>query len=155
MKGYKGSRNGKCMNKFHYEVGQTYTLNVKPKLCEQGFHFCLKPDDVLLYYAVNSEFVLFEVNAIGEVVHDRDEEKSCTNKIEIVRIIPKEEYNKIFKNYEFEFHENGAFKSAKNHLGFHYKYDDKGYHIWYKDPNECEYVYESGGGGKWIKVEKE
>jgi hypothetical protein len=105
MKGYKASYNGRCNKDFLFEVGKTYEFKGEPILCFCGFHFCEKPDDVLIYYPYLLGFVLFEVDAIGEV--DKGADKSCTNKIEIVRVVPKEEYNKIFKEYKFDFDEKG------------------------------------------------
>jgi hypothetical protein len=111
IKGYKASYNGKCLDQL-YEVGQTYTLKNKPRLCNYGFHFCKKADDVLKYYnIIDSNFVLFEVEAIGDVENEFD--KSCTNKIKIVRIVPKEEYNEIFKDNKFEFLRKRTIKSRR------------------------------------------
>ena len=53
-----------CKNKFQYEVGKTYTMNSNEiKLCEQGFHFCTIPIDVLLYYSeISSKFAIIKAN---------------------------------------------------------------------------------------------
>lgn len=50
MKGYKVFNNDWTCNGFQYEVGQTYEMKDKPKLCNQGFHFCLKLEDCFKYY---------------------------------------------------------------------------------------------------------
>jgi hypothetical protein len=122
MKGYKASYNGKCMNQ-HYKVGKTYRLWQfwrNPKICEYGFHFCQKPDDVLKYYSILcNDFTLFEIEALGKIA-TRDD-KSCTNKIKIVRIIPKEEYDDIFQNNKFRFDEYGNLIYYKNSSGYEYK----------------------------------
>jgi hypothetical protein len=103
MKGYKASYNGRC-NNFLYEVGKIYEFDGKPLCCQQGFHFCQYPDDVFWYYPYQpNEFVLFEVESHGEV--DNLWDKACTNKIEIKRIVPKEEYARIFKKTLFRFDE--------------------------------------------------
>lgn len=71
---------------FQYEVGKTYEEDVKPMVCDRGFHFCEKASDCFNFYKFNPENKVAEVLALGEV--DSDGVKSCTNKIQIVREIP-------------------------------------------------------------------
>ena len=71
---------------FQYAVGGTYEEDVKPMVCDRGFHFCEKAADYFNYYQFNPENKVAEVLALGEV--DTDGTKSCTNKIQIVREIP-------------------------------------------------------------------
>lgn len=71
---------------FQYAVGGTYEEDVKPMVCDRGFHFCEKAADCFNYYKFNPENKVAEVLALGEV--DTDGTKSCTNKIQIVREIP-------------------------------------------------------------------
>ena len=71
---------------FQYAVGGTYEEDVKPMVCDRGFHFCEKAADCFNYYQFNPENKVAEVLALGEV--DTDGTKSCTNKIHIVREIP-------------------------------------------------------------------
>ena len=71
---------------FQYVVGGTYEEDVKPMVCDRGFHFCEKAADCFNYYQFNPENKVAEVLALGEV--DTDGTKSCTNKIQIVREIP-------------------------------------------------------------------
>ncbi len=71
---------------FQYVVGGTYEEDVKPMVCDRGFHFCEKATDCFNYYQFNPENKVAEVLALGEV--DTDGTKSCTNKIQIVREIP-------------------------------------------------------------------
>ena len=75
--------NGKS---FQYAVGGTYEEDVKPMVCDRGFHFCEKAADCFNYYKFNPENKVAEVLALGEV--DTNGTKSCTNKIQIVREIP-------------------------------------------------------------------
>ena len=74
---------------FQYEVGGVYEEDVKPMVCDRGFHFCEKAADCFNYYQFNPENKVAEVIALGEV--DSDGTKSCTNKIQIVREIPWQE----------------------------------------------------------------
>lgn len=71
---------------FQYAVGGTYEEDVKPMVCDRGFHFCEKAADCFNYYQFNPENKVAEVLALGEV--DTDGTKSCANKIQIVREIP-------------------------------------------------------------------
>jgi hypothetical protein len=121
IKGYKASYNGKCMNDFLFEVGKTYEMYGEPLLCQYGFHFCEKPDDVMEFYLVQrNDFVLFEIIAHGDV--DEGRAKSCTNKIEIVRVVPREEYNDIFDS-KFDFSDGVHIKYS---TGFECKFDENG-----------------------------
>ena len=78
---------------FQYEVGGIYEEDVKPMVCDRGFHFCEKAADCFNYYQFNHENKVAEVIALGEV--DSDGTKSCTNKIQIVREIPWQELLEI------------------------------------------------------------
>jgi hypothetical protein len=124
MKGYKASHNQVCRG-FYFEVGQTYSMEEKPVLCQQGFHFCSSVDSVLNYYDIfDKRFLLFEVNAIGDIETEGD--KSCTNKIEIVRIMPKSEFNSFFKRNKFEFNEKGQLIYFQYANGDEYRCDNAG-----------------------------
>ena len=58
-----------------------------------GMHFCQTAADCFNYYSFNSENKVAEVIAYGEVRIDGD--KSCTDKLEIVREIPWDEVLRI------------------------------------------------------------
>lgn len=58
-------------------------------VCGHGMHFCQTAADCFNYYSFNSENKVAEVIAYGEVRTDGD--KSCTDKLEIVREIPWDE----------------------------------------------------------------
>ena len=74
---------------FQYEVGKTYEENVKPSVCDRGFHFCKQAKDCFNYYTFDPNNKVAEVIALGEVAEEGD--KCCTNKIQIVREISWEE----------------------------------------------------------------
>ena len=89
MKGYKGfDKDLKCRD-FQYKVGETYEQKDKPVCCDNGFHFCENPLDVLGYYPIIDEEGKYqrycEVEAIGEIDKEKnsDDTKVCTNKIKI------------------------------------------------------------------------
>jgi hypothetical protein len=119
MKGYKASYNGRCRRR-KFEVGKTYTLKNKPKLCKYGFHFCQNADDTLHYYDYRIDFVLFEIEAIGDIVTRGD--KSCTNEIKIVRIIPRNEYPQIFKDTPHVIDTDGNLRFTTS-CGYEYVYN--------------------------------
>ncbi len=82
MKAYKGfDKNMQCRG-FQYEEGKTYETG-SAKLCESGFHACLRPIDVLNHYAPASS-VYHEVE-LEDVSEERDsnDSKVCGKKITI------------------------------------------------------------------------
>ena len=93
VKGYKVFNPYWTCRCFQFEVGKTYEEDVKPMVCDRGFHFCEKAADCFNYYDFNSENKVAEVIALGEV--DSDGVKSCTNKIQIVREVPWDELLRI------------------------------------------------------------
>jgi hypothetical protein len=62
-------------------------------VCGHGMHFCQTAADCFNYYSFNSENKVAEVIAYGEVRTDGD--KSCTDKLEIVREIQWDEVLRI------------------------------------------------------------
>lgn len=94
VKGYKGfNPNWTCHPTtdivFQYEVGKTYEIDETPECCKRGFHFCEKLTDCFEYYEANKRNKFAEVLALGDI--DTEGNKSCTNKIKIVREISWEE----------------------------------------------------------------
>ena len=65
----------------------------KLDVCGHGMHFCQNAADCFNYYSFSSENKVAEVIAYGEVRTDGD--KSCTDKLEIVREIPWDEVLRI------------------------------------------------------------
>ena len=104
---YKGFESDLTCRGFQYEVGKTYTMEDEPKLCEQGFHCCLKLSDVFMFYSpigyehsvVNFKHIAKCMSSgnrycIVEVLGDVDDSsfeemrfstKIVTNKIKIVK----------------------------------------------------------------------
>ena len=85
MKGYKVFDKDWTCRGFQYEVGKTYEMKEDPVCCESGFHFCGKLIDCFNYYDFDSENKVAEIEALGAIDDDGNEEKYCTNKIKIVR----------------------------------------------------------------------
>jgi hypothetical protein len=83
MKGYKVFNPDWTCRGFKYEIGKTYEHDGNLSVCNSGFHFCKKAVDCFNYYSFDSDNKVAEVIARGEILTEED--KSCTNKIEIIR----------------------------------------------------------------------
>ena len=86
VKGYKVFNPDWTCRGYQFEVGKTFQEYIEPKCCDRGFHFCVKASDCFDYYKFDPENKVAEVLAVGEV--DTNGNKSCTNKIKIIREIP-------------------------------------------------------------------
>ena len=74
-----------CRNK-QYTCPGKFEEDVTPMMCNTGMHFCRRAADCFNYYKFNHENHVAEVIAYGDIAEDGD--KTCTNKLEIVREIP-------------------------------------------------------------------
>jgi len=87
--GVKGfTRDLKCRD-FQYEIGKTYTMDEDPKLCKRGFHFCETLKQVYVYYSQVDSNRYCVILAAGKI--EKDNDKSCCNKITILRELTLEE----------------------------------------------------------------
>ena len=154
MKGFKATYNMECLDQT-YEVGETYEVE-HLKICHSGFHFCQRQVDTIRYYHYSKEFILLEVEALGKVVTEDD--KSVTNRIKILRVVPKEEYDfatfddrgnmisKTYPNgdkysYEYDDRNNKISKTYPNGDKYSYEYDDRNNKISVTYPNGDKYYY--------------
>lgn len=99
----------KCRD-FQYEVGKTYSMPEKPKVCERGYHCCTALSEVFLYYPLwtwatkesngylylNSETRFPSENryCLVEVCGDVDfgnSSKIATNRIKIIKELSLED----------------------------------------------------------------
>ena len=85
VKGYKVFNPDWTCRGFKYTVGETFEEEVELSVCHRGFHFCEKATDCFNYYHFDPANKVAEVLALGDIVTEGD--KSCTNKIQIVREI--------------------------------------------------------------------
>lgn len=173
--GYKGTFNLTCLN-HKFEIGQTYELQEKPIVCQCGFHYCVKPIDVLNYYVIQHDFRLLGIEDLSENTQT-DGNKSATDKIRIIREISKEEYYSLFgfvgntltitdsngyyKKYTYDERNNKIRSEDSNGYWLKFEYDDRNNLIHYKDVNNTwskfEYdeqnnrIYYENNNGYWEK----
>ena len=131
MIAYKATYNYKCL-KQTYKVGKTYTSD-KLKICRYGMHYCNKMEDTLNYYDPNKNLILLEVEILGDV--ETEGNKSVTNKLKVLRVVPHDEYTDSMKS---------KFPT--------YEYDDRGNIISKTYPNGCKHTYEYDSSGNRISM---
>jgi len=86
IKAYKGFSKDMTCRDFQYEVGNSYEQGGVTKACENGFHACEYPLDVLGYYEPsNSRYC--EVEQSGEIDRRSDDSKVASSKIYISKEI--------------------------------------------------------------------
>ena len=146
MKGYKATKNMKCRD-LTYEVGKTYSIN-KLEICSHGFHFCQEMNDVLNYYKHSEDFVLLEVEALGEVINEYD--KSVTDKMKVIRVVPVEEYTFPVSKYEYDSFGNKISETRPSGNVWKYEYDSFGNMISQTNPMGSVYKYEYDSFGNKI-----
>ena len=89
MKGYKVFDPDWTCRGYQFEVGEVFAESVRVSVCNRGFHFCEKAADCFNYYTFCSDNKVAEVEALGDVATEGN--KSCTNKIYIIREISWQE----------------------------------------------------------------
>jgi len=135
MKGFKATYNYKCKD-VEFSVGQTYTVD-ELKMCESGFHFCSNIPDTFSYYPPNKDIILLEVEALGTVITEDD--KHVTDKIKILREIPKEELEEWLK---FDSNDNQIYSKDSSGIEYWYKYNSNNNLIYYKNSRGFEFWQE-------------
>ena len=76
-------------NPKQYSCPGKFEENVDLSVCHCGMHFCENASDCFNYYKFDSDNKVAEVIAYGDVLKNGN--KSCTDKLEIVREIPWQE----------------------------------------------------------------
>lgn len=95
MKGYKVFNPDWTCRGFQYEVGKTYEMNENIELCQKGFHFCERLIDCFNYYPLSEFSKIAEIEADGIILNEGN--KSCANKIKIIREISYDEAFEIME----------------------------------------------------------
>ncbi|MFW5804245.1 MAG: DUF7666 domain-containing protein [bacterium] len=134
MIAYKGTTNQKCIN-FTYEPGKTYTFKGKLEICKRGFHFCKEFEYVNAYYEFSDKNTqMLEIEVIGDIIDEG--KKSVTNKMKVLRIIPKSEWSKLSKNkVKFDKNKNLIYEERKNGDWKKYEYDKNNNQIYEEHAN--------------------
>jgi YD repeat-containing protein len=148
MKGYKATKNMKCLD-LTYVVGKTYSID-KLEICSYGFHFCQKMKDVIGYYFPTKDFVLLEVEALGEIQTKGD--KSATDKLKVIRVVPREEYTFNIHECEYDSFGNKIKEISPDGDVWQYEYDSYGNRIKVTGPFRNVYQYEYDSFGNMIKI---
>lgn len=95
MIGYKVFNSDWTCRDMQYAVGETYSMDGSPILCESGFHFCEYPKQCFEYYPATSKNKYALIEAIGEISYSYN--KCVTNKIKILQEISHEEFCRFCK----------------------------------------------------------
>ena len=136
MRGYKVFNPDWTCRGFQFEIGEIYEEDVTPSCCERGFHFCTELKDCFSYYPFDPNNKVAEIEALGEIDAESDENKHCTNKIKIVREISWEEVLKMVNTgeantglcnsgncnsgrYNSGSHNSGRYNSGSHNSGSH------------------------------------
>jgi YD repeat-containing protein len=130
-------------------------------MCSNGFHFCEKQQDVLGYYNYSKDFILLEVEALGNIKTDGN--KTVTDCIKILRVVPREEWEFLEDNHIHykdsngdewwaEYDSNGNTIHFKNSNGYEWwaEYDSNGNTIHFKNSNGDEWWREYDSNGNVI-----
>lgn len=129
MRGYKGfDKDLKCRG-LQYEVGAIMIHDANPRVCSNGFHFSHRLEDVFQFYSNDGENRFCEVEAVGRLSHSDGMStdqvislvesngdnfpppKSATDRLKIIREIPKEEMGFLMVKPYLDFY--------KKHLSKH------------------------------------
>lgn len=115
--GYKVFHHDWTCRGYQYAVGETYKKDYEPICCSRGFHFCKNAADCFNYYNFDPKNKVAEVIALGEV--DTYGEKSCTNKIKILREISWQELLTIVNtgNHCTGLRNTGNYNAGNNNTG--------------------------------------
>ena len=80
---YKGFDENLCCRGFQYEIGKEYVHEGEIECCENGFHACTNPFDVLDYYEADGKNRYCEVEQSGSIKTGNGDSKQASSKIKI------------------------------------------------------------------------
>lgn len=112
LKGYKAFNKDWTCRDMQYTCPGKFELDLVPKVCVRGMHFCKNLHEVFQYYEKNDNPRIAEVIAYGDI--DEGKDKCCTNKLEIVRELSQEE---IVYLCNFGFRNKGYFNTGCSNSG--------------------------------------
>ena len=136
IKGYKGFNPDMTCRGFQYEVGKEYETK-KAKACEEGFHFCEYPLDVLNYYEPSTSKGMnrfCEVEGSGDFDKSESDKVACTKikikaEIGIVGLVKAAvEYIKSKVDWKDNKESNTGYQSAATNTGYQSAATNTGYY---------------------------
>ena len=80
---YKGFDKNLCCRGFQFKVGEEYEQQGEIKCCENGFHACTNPFDVLNYYDVDGKNRFCQVEQYETIDNSNKDTKQASSKIKI------------------------------------------------------------------------
>ena len=80
---YKGFDQNLCCRGFQFKVGEEYEQQGEIKCCENGFHACTNPFDVLDYYDVDEKNRFCQVEQYGTIDYSDKGTKQASSNIKI------------------------------------------------------------------------
>ena len=80
---YKGFDENLCCRDFQFKVGEEYEQQGEIKCCDNGFHACTNPFDVLNYYDVDGKNRFCQVEQYGTIDNSNKDTKQASSKIKI------------------------------------------------------------------------
>jgi hypothetical protein len=87
MRGYKAFNKDFTCRDYQFSENSEYWMGERPILCYRGFHFCTEMKGCFLYYPIDKDTILCEVEAIGIIVSEPYGSKHVTNHIKILNRI--------------------------------------------------------------------
>ena len=136
MKAYKATTNYKCRDQ-EYKVGKTYSSD-KMTICRYGIHYCNELKDTFTYYPYSKDLVMLEIEVLGSIESDGD--KSVTDKIKVLRVVPIDEWN--VTGLEFDDRGNRISETFPDGHKQLYEYDERDNMISETYPNGDKYLFE-------------
>lgn len=153
MKGYKGMNKDMTCRGMQFEVGKTYRVDGKIKLCSNGLHFCENLSDCFHYYNIdNSRY--FEVHTQSPVISDGG--KSVTAELTIVKELSNIDVWRCFYSYG---NGDGCGYNYGDGCGYNYSDGCGGYgdgygYGGYNYSDGCGYDYDYSDGYGYGNVQK-
>src|SRR5690606_30172654 len=81
LKGYKVFNPDFTCKCFQFAENKKFKHKGEIKICESGFHFCVKASDCFKYYSFDPNNIVCEVEALGKVISNDSDSKHCTDEI--------------------------------------------------------------------------
>ena len=121
MIAYKGTRN-MSQDGITFEVGNTYEVENLTRNTNL-FIFHKNKTSCPGYYTIDDNFVLLEIEVLGDI--DWFSEEGHTNKMKVLRVVPESEYTFLYNKYEYDDRNNLISEKHTDGYSMVYEYDDR------------------------------